>query len=211
MKNKKISQNVLIFKSNVARYLAEYKAILIVCAIFLFLGIFTGVLTAIKHSGSLELSNLSDVNFVDFLKGDKGTTGLIFPYLLSFVINVCIIIFINFKPWLILVNFLVLLAKGYTFAFDITILIVLYGFSGIINVLFIILPFEILIGLVLIVISSFAIKRNIHIKKYGINNTCKNSKINYAKTYWFLIIIGVVFILLKCLLMPLVRITIIVN
>lgn len=210
MKNKSFNKKAYNLKNNFSLYFSEYKLILVLATLFLLIGIATGIFTAVRYSGSLSLDNLSDSNLIEFLEGDKGTTGLIFPYLFSFCLFFGIIAFLNFKPFLIGLNFFTLLVKGYLIGFDLTILIILYGFAGIINVFLIILPFDLLTCLILLVLTSFAVKRNLCIKKYGNSSTCKNIKINYTKTYWFLFIVGVMFVLLKCLFLPLIRVTIIV-
>ncbi len=210
MKNKSFNKKIYNIKNNFSKYFSEYKLVLILATLFLLLGIGTGIFTAVRYAGDLSLDNLSDSNLIEFLKGDKGTTGLIFPYLFSFCLFFGIIVFINFKPFMIGITYLALLIRGYLLGFDITILIILYGFAGIFNVFIIILPFDLIACLILLVVSSFAIKRNLIIKKYGATNSC-NNLINYTKTCWFLFIVGILIILIKCLFLPLIRVTIIVT
>lgn len=210
MKTKSFNKKIYSVKNNFSKYFLEYKTILIFAGLFLVIGVVTGIFTAVRFSGDLSLEHLSDSNLVEFLKGDKGTTGLIFPYLFSFCLFFGIIAFLNFKPFMIGINYFVLLVRGYLLGFDATILIILYGFAGIINVFIVILPSELLICLVLIMLTSFAVRRNLNIKKFG-EGYCKNIKINYIKTYWCLFFMGVMFILIKCLFLPLIRVTIIVT
>lgn len=204
-------RNAFAFKNKLSKFFAEYKLVIIVSLLFLLVGIGTGIFTAVKYSGDIALDNLADANLVDFLKGNKGTMGLLFPYVFLFCVFSGVIIFVNFKPFMIGVSFLALIIRGYLLGFDITILIILYGFAGILNVFIIILPFDLLACFVLVLISSIAIKRNLNIKKFGFSHCNKNGIINYTKTYWFLVVIGVLSILLKCLMLPLIRITIIVK
>lgn len=210
MKTKSFNKKIYSVKNNFSKYFLEYKTILIFAGLFFVIGVVTGIFTAVRFSGDLSLEHLSDSNLVEFLKGDKGTTGLIFPYLFSFCLFFGIIAFLNFKPFMIGINYFVLLVRGYLLGFDATILIILYGFAGIINVFIVILPSELLICLVLIMLTSFAVRRNLNIKKFG-EGYCKNIKINYIKTYWCLFFMGVMFILIKCLFLPLIRVTIIVT
>lgn len=196
------------YKNSFAQFWSTYKALLLLCFVFLVFGLSLGIFKSIKYSGDLTLSNLSDSNFVEFLKGDRGTMGLFFPCMFGFLFFSGIIIFVNFKPFCKIFTFLILIIKGYLIGFDITILIVQYGISGVLNVFIFILPFDLMICLILIFLSAIAIKRNNIIKKYGCNSCCSN--FNYKKVYWALVIVGVVIILLKCLLLPLVKVTIIV-
>lgn len=195
-------------KNQVSLFFNTYKALLIVCFVFLLLGLGLGIYKSIKYSGDLSLSNMSDSNLVEFLKGDRGTMGLFFPCMFGYLFFCGIIIFFNFKPFCKIFTYLILIIKGYLIGFDITILIVQYGITGVINVLIFILPFDLCLCVVLILLSAIAIKRNNIIKKYGCYNCCNN--INYKKLYWVLVITGIVVILVKCLLLPLVKVTIIV-
>lgn len=199
------------FKNKLSLFFAEYKFAILFSLIFLIFGACLGIFTAVKYSGEIELDNLADSNLVDFLKGDKGTMGLYFPYLFSFLLSISLIIFLNFKPFLIIVNAVVLVIRSYVFGFNITVLIILYGFAGIINVIIVIIPFELIIWLVLITMSAIAIKRNKNIKQFGCGPNCKKVGFNYSKTYCCLAIIGALTLLIKCFVMPIIRVTIIVN
>ncbi len=83
MKNKSFNKKIYNIKNNFSKYFSEYKLVLILATLFLLLGIGTGIFTAVRYAGDLSLDNLSDSNLIEFLKGDKGTTGLLFVYFLE--------------------------------------------------------------------------------------------------------------------------------
>lgn len=205
------NRNAYRFKNKLSLYFTQYKFSILICSLLALLGCSLGIYTAIKYSGEIELSNLADSNLVDFLKGDKGTMGLFFPYLFSFSLYCCVIIFLNFKPVLSVFTYFALIVRGYLIGFDITVLIVLYGFAGIINVVFIILPCDLMVLCSLIIIAAIALKRNRNIKNFGPSCNCNSNSINFKKAYCFFIVIGILILLLKCLLLPLIRVTIIVK
>lgn len=206
-----VNRRIYRLKNKLSLYFNEYKFTVLICFIFLIIGASFGIFTAVKYSGEIELDNLADSNLVDFLKGDRGTMGLFFPYLFSFLFYCSVIIFINFKPFLSVITFLLLIIRSYLVAFDVTVIIILYGFTGILNVVLIILPCELMLLMILTIIAAVAIKRNINQKKFGPSFNCKPYMINYSKIFVILIIVGIILMLLKCLLMPLIRVTIIVN
>ena len=204
-------RNTYRLKNKLTLFLNLYKIVILFSSLMLILGLALGVYTALKYSGEIELSNLSDVCLVEFLKGDKGIMGLFFPYMFKFLFCISIIIFLNFKPILSICSYLLLTVRGYLIGFDLTAIILLYGFAGVLNVFVVIIPFELIVCLVLIATSAIAINRNFNIKRFGESSYCGHCLINYSKTYTFLAVIGILMLLFKCFFMPLIRVTIIVN
>ena len=204
-------RNSYRIKNKLTLFLNQYKIVILICLLMLVLGATLGVFTVIKYSDEIELSNLSDVSLVEFLKGNKSVTGIFFPYMFAFLFYVCVIIYFNFKPILSICSYLLLIVRGYLIGFDIAILIMLYGLAGVLNVIIILIPFELIVWLVLIVIAAIAIKRNYNMKKFGETSCCNPVGFKVSKTYIFLVIVGCLSLFFKCLLMPFMRVTIIVN
>lgn len=198
-------------KNKLTLFLQEYKVVIFIGSIVLMFGAIVGVFTVIKYSADIKIDNLSDTGLVEFVKGNKGTMGLYFPYLFGFLFSAIIIIFTNFKPVFCVFSYLVLAVKGYLLGFDITILIIVYGLWGIVNSIVLILPFELIICFVLILISAIAIKQNCSNATFGKLCGFKNYTFDNAKIYGFFIFIAAITLLLKCLIMPLIRVTIIIN
>lgn len=192
-------------KNNLSKFLKRYKLLLCLAFSLLSIGFVFGVLTVTKNSSDIELDHLSDSGLIDLIKGDKTGMGLFFTHFISFACCFGLIIVCNLKPWFSVLGWLVLIVRGYFVGFDITILILTFGIAGIFNVVLVIMPCELLIWCVLGVIFALKSHKNKIEKKYG----CYN--VNYSKLYFMFLICGALFILLRCLLLPLMRVTIIVS
>lgn len=192
-------------------YFKQYKATFLVCTLFVLLGILTGVLTVLKYSKSITIENIFDNNLLLVLKGDRSSFGLFFSYLLIHSIIFCIIILLNQKPWLITLTALCLVYLGYVFGYNFIILITLFGFVGFLNVIIIIVPVELFLIFITITIAAIAIKRNLIIKKYGCNYFNSICFFNLNKMYLTLFLLFSFVLLIKCTLLPIIRVTIIIN
>ncbi len=184
------------------------KIIIILCFISL-LAILTGVLTAAKYSGSIEIDNLSNSTLINFLKRETGVWPLFFKYLLNFLIICGIAIFLNIKPFCITFNIIVLCVYCYLNAFDITVIIISFSLSGILNAIFILIPFFLIILYIYLIISAIAIKNNILRNKFG--KSCEYFLCSPLKIYTFLILIVVILYMIQCNIMPIIHATIIID
>ncbi len=207
MKSLKSVKNSYRIKNTLSNFFKYYKGIIIILSIVLLLGVVTGIFTASRYAGKLEMDNIPDSNFVSFICGDKGSFGLFFSYFVSFSLLIAVIILLSNAPVFNIVVYLCLFVLGYRLGFLMSALITLFSFAGIINVVVIILPFELLQLLILMLISAVAINKYKILKKYG----CTNIGFNYTKLYLFLIVCFVLVLFVKCLIMPIINITIIVN
>ena len=199
------------FKNKLTLFFLENKIVFTICFLMILIGVILGICIAINYSGDVKLENLSNKKLLDFIKGDSGIWGIFFSNLMGFIFCVLFIIFTNYKPFLSVFTIFTLLIKGYLIAFDLTVLIILYGMLGIINVIIFIAPFEIVLLLIFIIISTMAIKQNFNLKKYGCGSYFCSNKV-YLKNYYFtFIFLGCVLILIKCLFLPIIRVTIIVG
>lgn len=147
----------------------------------------------------------------DFLSGDKSNFGLFFSYLFSVLILIAAIIFLNFSPWLIIVNILALIFYSYFVSFNITCIIILYPIGGILNTILILIPCGCILTFCILLISAVAIKRNLLAKKYGCEYVNKCQSVNYVKVYSLLILGCIVALFVMCLFLPLAKATIIVT
>ncbi len=207
MKSTKSIKNSYHVRNALANFFRVYKTLLIVLSIIVLLGLVTGIFTASKYSGTLEMENIPDSNFVSFISGDKGSFGLFFSYFVNFALLIGVIILLSSTPVLPFVACVCLFVLGYRLGFLVSALITLFSFAGIINVVVIILPFELCLLFIMIVITAISIYKYRIYKKYG----CTNTGVNYKRLYLLLIILFVIVLFIKCMIMPIINITIIVN
>ena len=100
---------------------------------------------------------------------------------------------------------------GYIIGYNIAILIILFGLLGFVNALIFMLPLEMLGACLLVVVAAIAIKKCLIIKRYGCVYWNNNCGYNYKKVFMFLFVLGILFLTLKYLYLPIIRITIIVK
>lgn len=192
-------------KNNFSKFFAEYKFLICLSFLFLVVGFVVGAVIITKNSGDVELNHLIDAGLIDVLTGDKTGMGLFFTHFLGFCCCFCLLIVCNFKPWLNCFACFVLLVRGYIAGFDATILILTFGLAGVFNVVLIILPCELLVWCVLSLVFAVKTKKNKITKKYGCNN------VNYANVCCVFFCVATLFLFLRCLMLPLMRVTIIVS
>jgi len=196
------------FKSDVTLFFKRYRvAIFCLTAVFA-IGVVAGILTASKYSGNLELENIPDETLISFLLGNKSSFSMFFAYLISLTLALLAIIFLQFNSITTLITYFYILVRGYTFGFVIFGFIALFSFSGIINAIIIIIPFQLVINSLLILICAICVSKNRIIKKYG--RVCYNNcSPKPALLCLCLLLVAILF--LMCMIMPIIKITIIVN
>ena len=193
--------------SEICTFFKHYKKIIILLLFLALLGIVAGIFTSTKYSSSLELENIPDKNLVDFITNGKGSFGTFFAYAIKYLIVIFLIIFLNINTFFSIVNIIYIFIFGYQIGFTVYAIIAIYSFAGIINSVIIIIPFQLLLLGILIFISALSINKNKIICKYGKLPFCNN----YKQLYIILSILffGVLFV--WCMILPVIKITIIVN
>lgn len=184
-----------------------YKKVIILLVIFAVGGIVAGILTASANSSGLELANIPDDILVSFVSGDRGSVGTFFAYAIKYLVVVCLIVFLNVNTFFAVVNMCYIFVFAYQIGFELYAIISIYSLAGILNGVVIILPFKLLLLVCLVLISALAINKNRLIRKYGCVSYCPSLKNIY------LCLIGLFFVILFvwCMILPIIKITIIVN
>lgn len=195
-------------KSQIHSFFVEYRKIFYVLALISLLAILTACFTVTKYSSKVELANMTNQTFVNFIKRDSSKWSLYFKLLFNYLLICGVAIFLNIKPFCIVFNIVVLMFYCYNWAFDITIFILLYGISGVIYAVLILIPFFIVTLLLFLLISSVAIKINLLKKKFG-----KSCYLHFdiCKCYMICILISAIFLFIECYLLSIIHSTIIVN
>lgn len=209
MRTKQANVNLFKIKNTLKEFISCYKKILYILFFVALLSILTACLFAIKNSTILIIDNLTNKTLIKFLEGDVSSWGFFFKLFFNGLIVFFIIIVLNIKPWCILFNILTLICFCFLNAFDITVIIIIFSFSGILNALLILIPFFIIQTFLLILLSAISIKYCLIRNKFG--KACVNAVCSPYKCYLFFAILYIFFLFLECSLLPIIRITIIVN
>ncbi len=201
-------RNFYAFKNSISNFFKKYKGILFGLIFVFIVGVIVGIFTSSKFSGDMGLDNIPDSNLVNFIKGEKGSFGIFFAYLLKYLLIALFIIFLNFNRFFHIITYLLIGILGYVWGFTVAGIITLYSIAGIINVAIIFVPFDLIITCILIIITSISIDKYKIYKKFG-STSC--SYLNYNKIYFLLCLLLVIVLFVKCMILPVIHITIIVN
>lgn len=210
MKNGKIIKFNLKLKNIISAFFKNHNKAFIICSLLVFFGICMGIFIVVKNNNKIEIDNMFDKNLLNILKGERGVFGSFFSYLLFYLIICSICIFLTFKGWLLIFPYFMLIIWGYIIGYNISLIILLFGFLGVLNAILIILPLELCLCLVLIIITSFSTHKCHIIKKFGCSYYNKNCYPNINKIYLWWTTVGIFLLLLKSIFFPLIRITIII-
>lgn len=167
--------------------LANFKKnkFLYLLAIFLaVLGLLTGIFVAIKCG--ITLGSLRDYNLCLYSGTDLATFSYFFTRLFSYTCFLLILFVCSLTVYLVPVGLILIAYRTYLAGFNCFLLIILFGISGAITSILIILPFQILITLIFIIYFTLMINRAEQKRKFG----CVN--ISFGKiffTFFFILTI----------------------
>lgn len=167
MRSKQGNINILKFNNALREFFITYKKIIWMLFFVSLLSILTACMFAIKNADILLITNLTNKTFIKFLQGDTTSWGVFFKFLLNFLFISFVAIFLNIKPWCITFNIFVLICYCFLNAFDITVIIIIFSFSGILNSVIILIPFFLIQLFLFILISAISIKSCIIRNKFG--------------------------------------------
>ena len=208
MKTKQINIYSNKIRSLIYNFFVKYYKIIICLALISLFAILTAILTATKYSAELKIENMINETFVNFIKNKAGAWSLFIKYFFNYLILCIVAIFLNIKPFCCVFNIAAIIIYSYSMVFDITIFIMLFGVSGIIYGLLLLIPFFIVLLFIYILISSIAIKSCKFKKKYG--KLCYDVY-SCNKLYILLIFLATILLILECNFLSIIHYTIIVN
>lgn len=188
MRNNHFSHRLFSIKYKLFDIFKENRKTTFFLTLFIVVGLFTGIFTAIRYFNGFTLINFNDFSLTSYLNGDLATSSLFFSRLFS-VSVVSIIVFItSFSIYLIPVNFIVLTYRSYLLTLNCTIIILFNGLSGIICCLLIVVPCQIISLIIISLFCSFAFKYAYVKRRYGV---CNDFKI-WPKFFLFLFLLLII-------------------
>lgn len=128
-KFQRIKNNIISIAS---RFVLNYKNYLLVFFIIFLFGFLTGIFTCSSYSSDLEIDKLINKYLYDFLCGEI-TYFSYFLTLAIFFLIVCVItIFLVRNKFMVVFNVFLLFIMAYIYAFDMCIVIICLGLSGVV-------------------------------------------------------------------------------
>lgn len=170
MRNGKFALSTSGIKYSLSSGFKNNKKTCFLLIIIAFIGILTGVFTAINYCNGATLINFNDFSLCRYLQGELGTLQLFFSRFLSYTAIIVISFIVSFNIFLIPINFFLIAFRGYLLSLNVSIMVILYGINGILTGLLIILPCHIISLIVIGAFMCIANNRAIIKKRYGYCN-----------------------------------------
>lgn len=197
-------------KQQIIHHILTHKVYYIIGGICFLLGLVTGIFSAIKYANLVEVAHISDSVLISFLAGKTSIFGLFFARIVSYLFLTITIILISGVFFLIPVTYIILLYKSFISALTISFLIVLYGFSGVLLTIFVILPSLLLFYLALIALISTCVRRCLMCRKYGAVYFSDQVYFFPLKNIFAILLIMLVACIIEILFLPIISATFII-
>ena len=179
-----------------------YKKFYFIFFTLLLIGLITGMLTAFKYSGEIEVDNLNDKILISFISGDIGAFTLLLRRIFAFTIIFFIIYLINIKPFTCFLNFILILYESYILGLNCAIFINLFSISGIINVFIVYLPCHLIYLISLMALCTIFCSSCFNYRKFGENIFCSSFWHQHGRSIVFMISLALIAIILEAILLP---------
>ena len=179
-----------------------YKKFYFIFFTLVLIGLITGMLTAFKYSGEIELSNLNDKILISFISNDIGAFVLLLRRLFAFCILFFILFLINIKPLTCFLNFALILYESYTLGLNCAIFITLFNISGVINVFIVYLPCHLLSLIALMALSTIFCSSCFKYRKFGENILCSSFWQQNGRSIVFMLCLALASSVLEAILLP---------
>ena len=151
-------------KQSISEHFACYKFFYILLGVCALIGIVVGLITGFRYSADMKLEHLSDALLLKFIERDISIVSLFFT---RFFIALGLFVLIwlsNLKPWLCFITPIIIIYRAFLIGLNCAVLIVLFKLGGIINVLVVYIPTQIIMLGCLIIWGSVCMRQNIYSK-----------------------------------------------
>ena len=145
------------------------------------IGLLTGIFVAFK-CGITE-ATLTDYNLSYYSSQELASFSLFFTRFVSYACFILILFLLSYSVWFVPVGIVLITYRTYLAGFNCCLLISLYGISGAITSVIIILPFQILITFSYIIFYVLMLNRAEQRKKFGFWS------IKFTKTYFLFLLL----------------------
>lgn len=180
-------------KYDIKEYLKTHSIVYVSFLIVFLLGILIGVINSLSSDNYLKVLTKDNKILYSFINGSIKAGSVFWKYLWNLFLPLLLISLLGLNFYLSLLSYVLIAYQSSIFTMSIFAIISTYGFSGVLNVLFIIFPINIIYILTLVVFAS----ENI-IRSYQANKS-KIFSYNYkSREFIFVTIISVCFVILIC-------------
>lgn len=171
MKSSRIGKSFYTLKYSLIEFCAKNKTKIIICLLFCFIGLLTGIFTAAKIFKLDDKDMFESFNLTYKLSDLENFSSNFFSRLISYeLVNVLLLIFSIF-PMLNIFGWCLLAYRCFLISMNCVMIILFFSFNGIIKSLLIILPCQIIMIIVLMTFFCFMcdyFKKSKHYKSRNI-------------------------------------------
>ncbi|MGI5841903.1 MAG: hypothetical protein ACOX6H_01245 [Christensenellales bacterium] len=154
-------------KFSLLSFVRKNKLKLIILAAISVLALVTGVFSAIKYLNGETAIIFSDFGLKELASGNSGTSAMFFQRLWSILAVLTLLMLLSLHAVLFGIGTIVVVYRSFLLGLNVTFIIILYGFSGIITGILIIFPFQLLMLCLMIEFFVLARDRCVTKSKYG--------------------------------------------
>ncbi len=155
------------FKYAIASHFFDYKWGYITFFAIIILGLVLGFVIGFNKAENFSISDMPDATFVSFISKKIGAPALFFSRFFGFLGLVLLIFCLCFKPILSFVNFFIVLYHSFLVGINSSILISLFKIGGVVDVVFLYLPINIVCLVLISVVASVSLLCSIRQKQMG--------------------------------------------
>lgn len=144
-------------------------------------GLLTGIFVAFKCG--VTLSTLNDFNLQIYTCNELASFNYFFTRLISYTLFLLILFICSLTVYLVPVGLILIAYRTYLAGFNCTLLLTLFGISGALTSIIIILPFQLIITFLYVIYFILTINRTESKKRFG------NCDISFCKLFFSFFII----------------------
>lgn len=195
------------FCQNISKLFKQYKYYLLVFFLIFLVCFITGILTCSEYASSISCDNLINKYLLGYLTKESSYLSFFLMLSVYFILIALFVIFFTRNSFVVIVDGVVLSLVSYVLGFDVCVVILSLGLSGVVFGIFVYGLLGILSLFFLILIISFATRRIREIKL-----SCDGmSRGEYVKFYSIFIMLAEVVIFIMSILLGIIHIFVIVD
>lgn len=190
-----------------SKFLSCYKVYLLVFFILFLIAFITGVMTCSNYASSIDCDKFINNYLYAFLCRESSYISFFLILSFYFLVLAILFFFVSCNAFFVVVDTIILILSSYILGFDICVMILSLGLSGIIFGVIVFGVLGILVMIVLMALLSITCKRLKERK-----NSCETlDKKSYIQMFFVLVLLGVTFLFLFSLLLSIIHIFVIVE
>ena len=189
-------------KYSLLDHFLEYKWSYIIFGIIVLLGLLLGFFIGFNRAENFSLNDLPDMVLAQYISKKASIAAVFFSRLFGFLGLCLLLICLNSKGFLCPLSFFVLLYRSFLVGINSAILISLYKFGGVVNVVLIYLPVHLTSLILLMILGAICFWICVNSKKMCCSVFSFQFLKGYKNLFLILFLLAFVCFLLEAIVMP---------